>query len=91
MPRKDLSLPICTIKSKLYNYMWEHFIQNFDDTNVHSFQYNFPCCHGVTALMTPLHRELTFILFLYFPLSLVLSPWQHLPVALSTFICTVKD
>ena len=32
----DLSFPICIIKCKLYNYLWKHFIQNFDDTNVHS-------------------------------------------------------
>ena len=49
LPRIDLSFPIYTIKRKLYNYMWEHFIQNFDDTNVCSFHYNCPCCHCVTA------------------------------------------
>ena len=59
LPRIDLTLPICTIKHKLYNYKWEHFIGNFDDTNEHSLQYNCPFCHCDTALMTPLHRELT--------------------------------
>ena len=55
-----LSLPTCIIKHKIYNYMWKNFIQNFHDTNnVHSFHYNCPCCHCVTASMTPLHRELT--------------------------------
>ena len=59
LPKIDLSLPICIIKRKLYNYMWKLFIQNFDDTNVYCFHYNCPCGHYVTASMTPLHRELT--------------------------------
>ena len=32
----DLSLSTNIIKHKLYNYMWDHFMRQFSDTNVHT-------------------------------------------------------
>ena len=43
LPYIDLSLSVNTIKSILYNYFWNHFVQHFNPNNVHTFHYFCPC------------------------------------------------
>jgi len=82
-PKIDLSLPIHAIKQKLYNYMWEHFLNNFVNSDFH---YKWPCSHYITTSMTPLYRDLTryiyiYISFLYalFVFVGVLASWLSVP------------
>jgi len=75
--------------------MWEHFLNSFADSNVHSFHYKCPCSHCVTTSMTPLYRDLTWLdhIFYYLCVCIVCicwSLWQHLPVGLQYLFCTVK-
>ena len=59
LPHIDLSLPINTIKYKLHKFMWNHFTEQFDDSNVHSFHYLCPCCHCSTTPQPTMFTELT--------------------------------
>ena len=43
IPIIDLSYPLTTIKFKLKNYFWNHFIDNFDSNNFCTFYYLCPC------------------------------------------------
>ena len=58
LPKIDLSLSTNIIKHKLYNYMWDHFMQQFNDTNIHTFHYLCPCCHCSTASPSPIYAVL---------------------------------
>ena len=59
LPKMDLSLSTNTIKHKLYNLMWDHFIQQFNDSNDHSLHYFYPCCHCSTASPSPIYEVLS--------------------------------
>ena len=43
LPQIDLSLSLETLKKKLYNHFWAHFIANFDSSNICSFHIVCPC------------------------------------------------
>ena len=43
IPIIDLSYPLTTIKFKLKNYFWNHFIDNFDSNKFCTFYYLCPC------------------------------------------------
>ena len=43
IPVINLSYPPTIIKSKLKNYFWNHFIDNFDSNNFCTFYYLCPC------------------------------------------------
>ena len=43
LPHINLDQSIDTIKSNLYNYLWDHFITNFNPNNAHTFHYICPC------------------------------------------------
>ena len=58
LPKIDLSLSTNIIKHKLYNYMWDHFMRQFNDTNIHTFHYLCPCCHCLTASPSPIYAVL---------------------------------
>ena len=58
LPKTDLSLSTNIIKHKLYNFMWDHFIQQFNDSNVHTFHYLCPYCHCSTLSPSPLYAVL---------------------------------
>ena len=58
LPKMDLSLSTNTIKHQLYNFMWDHFIQQFNDSNVHSLHHLCPCCHCSTASPSPIYEVL---------------------------------
>ena len=58
LPKIDLSLSTNIIKRKVYNYMWDHLMRQFNDTNVHTFHYLCPCCHCSTASPSPIYAVL---------------------------------
>ena len=43
LPYIDPNLPLPTIKNKLHNFLWQHFISNFDSNSVCTFHYVCPC------------------------------------------------
>ena len=43
LPYINLSLTIDTIKKTLYDHLWNHFVQHFDNDNEHTFHYFSPC------------------------------------------------
>ena len=47
LPIFDINLSIATIKARLKAYMWNHFVDNFDDDNPCTYHYLCPCskCH----------------------------------------------
>ena len=47
MPVFDLNMSFITLKLKLKKYLWEHFLNNFDDSNNCTLHYLCPCsgCH----------------------------------------------
>jgi len=59
LPRIDLSLSTNTIKHKIYNYIWDHFMQQFSDSNVlYSFHYLCSCCHCSAASPSLIYVDL---------------------------------
>ena len=59
LPKMDLSLSTNTIK---HNFMWDHFIQQFNDSNVHSLHHLCPCCHCSTASPSPIYEVLLWLI-----------------------------
>jgi len=55
----SVEFPTPFIKYKLHKFMWNHFIEQFDDSNVHSFHYLCPCCHCSTTAQPTMFTELT--------------------------------
>ena len=47
IPIIDVSHSLPTIKYKLKNYFWNHFIKNFDSNNFCTFYYLCPCSKGM--------------------------------------------
>ena len=45
IPIIDLSLSFSTIKSKLYTFLWNHFLNNFDPNNNCTLHFLCPCRH----------------------------------------------
>ena len=43
LPTLDINLPLNTIKSRLRQLFWNHFMSNFDSSNICSFHYLCPC------------------------------------------------
>ena len=58
LPTVDLTAQITSIKHKLYIYMWNHFIQEFNDNDVHTFHYLCPCSQCVRTTKPPLYDKL---------------------------------
>ena len=50
LPQIDITLPPGTIKNLLIRYLWNHFLDNFDDTNVCTFHF---CCPVVIVQIIP--------------------------------------
>ena len=44
LPPIDLSLSLHTIKTKIKDHMWKHFLNNFSPTDPCSFHFICPCC-----------------------------------------------
>ena len=51
LPLIDLSQTLLTIKFKLKNYFWNHFVNNFDSNNLCTFYFRCPCskCLNIPA------------------------------------------
>ena len=73
--------------------MWNHFIEQFDDSNIHIFHYHCPCGYCLAVSKPPIYTVLTqLILYNNCIVTVLGSHWQCLPLALSTsfFVCTEK-
>ena len=48
LPPIDLNRPLSSIKSTIYNYLWQHFKEHFDSMNPCTFHFCCPCtiCHS---------------------------------------------
>ena len=51
LPFLDLSLSFNVLKSTITNYLWEHFITNFNSSDICTFHFVCPCgnCHVINA------------------------------------------
>ena len=58
LPEINLTLSLDQIKKKLYNFLWNHFIQNFDPSNNCTLHFICPCCNCKRHPSTPGFRTL---------------------------------
>lgn len=61
LPQLDLSLSVLSIKKKLHNYFWNHFLTFFNPTNTCSFHILCPCsnCYISKPCPTTYHNSYT--------------------------------
>ena len=43
LPTLDINLPLSVIKSGIRQFFWNHFVSNFDSSNVCTYHYSCPC------------------------------------------------
>ena len=58
LPEIDLTLSLNQIKMKLNNFLWNHFMQNFDPSNNCTLHFVCPCCNCKCHPSTPDFRTL---------------------------------
>ena len=56
LPPIDLSLPPTIIKTRLYKFLWNHFLLNFQSDNPCTFHFICPCCKCTNTPHTPAYR-----------------------------------
>ena len=54
LPPLDISLPLSSIKLKLHNYFWDHFISHFDPNDECSYHY-LCLCYKCSSLLVNMH------------------------------------
>ena len=63
LPPIDLSLSLHTIKTKIKDHMWKHFLNNFSPPDPCSFHFICPCCPN-----QPIRLQPSCLLWLYLAL-----------------------